>query len=139
MNRATAFLLLVGLAACGGGGTDFPTNTEPPAPLQADDLVVGDGAVAEVGDRLTVHYEGRLENGNVFESSYASGVPFVFTVGVGQVIAGWDQGIPGMQVGGQRRLTIPPHLAYGNTSPSPAIPPNATLIFDVELLSIEGK
>ena len=91
-----------------------------------------------VGDTVSVHYVGTLTNGTVFDSSYSRNQPFTFRVGVGQVIAGWDQGIPGMKVGGKRRLTIPPSLGYGNQAVG-SIPANSTLIFDVELLSIAGK
>ena len=140
MNRAFLSVLILGLAACGGGGTDgLPTNpSTPQGDLVVEDTRVGDGAVAESGDTVTVHYEGRFTDGTVFDSSYARNQPFVFTAGLGQVIAGWDQGVPGMRVGGLRRLTIPPHLAYGSVPPA-GIPPNATLIFDVEMLSIAGK
>ena len=103
-----------------------------------EDLVVGTGATAAVGDTVSVHYVGTLTNGTEFDSSYSRNQPFTFRVGAGQVIAGWDQGIPGMKVGGKRRLTIPPSLGYGNQANGP-IPANSTLIFDVELLSIAGK
>ena len=136
MNRATAFLLLLGLAACGGGAE--PPTAANDAPLVSLDVVVGDGPVAEVGDTVTVDYVGRLTDGTEFDNSYARGEPFTFTIGQGRVIRGWDQGVPGMRVGGQRRLTIPPGLAYGS-SPPPGIPSNATLTFDIELLSIQGK
>ena len=140
MKRAFVSFLILGLAACGGGGTDgLPTDpSTPQGDLILDDTRLGDGPVAEVGDTVTVHYEGRLTDGTVFDSSYARNQPFVFTAGLGQVIAGWDLGVPGMRVGGERRLTIPPNLAYGNSPPA-GIPPNATLIFDVEMLSIAGK
>jgi FKBP-type peptidyl-prolyl cis-trans isomerase len=85
-----------------------------------------------------VHYVGTLTNGTVFDSSRASNQPFTFRLGVGQVIQGWDLGVPGMRVGGKRKLTIPPGLAYGNQQVGP-IPPNSTLIFEIELLSIVGK
>jgi FKBP-type peptidyl-prolyl cis-trans isomerase len=140
LNRVLALLLIVGLAACGGGSSAAPT----PQPalnvgeLVVEDLTVGTGPLAETGDTVNVHYVGRLENGSEFDNSYVRGTPFTFTAGAGQVIAGWDQGVPGMRVGGTRRLTIPPNLAYGLNGRGP-IPPNATLIFDVELVSIEGK
>jgi FKBP-type peptidyl-prolyl cis-trans isomerase len=86
-----------------------------------------------------VNYVGTLQNGQKFDSSYDRGTPFSFRLGVGAVIAGWDQGIPGMKVGGKRRLTIPPSLAYGSQGRPPTIPANATLIFEVELISIAGK
>lgn len=140
MNRAFLSVLILGLAACGGGGMDgLPAlPSTPQGDLVIEDTVVGDGAVAATGDTVTVHYEGRFTDGTVFDSSYSRNVPFVFTAGRGEVIAGWDQGIPGMRVGGMRRLTIPPNLAYGSAG-RPGIPPNATLIFDVEMVSIAGK
>lgn len=136
MNRASPFLLLLTLAAC-GGGSDAPTAPAS-GPLVSRDVVVGDGPVVEVGDTVTVDYVGRLADGTEFDNSYVRGTPYTFTVGVGQVIRGWDQGVPGMRVGGQRSLTIPPNLAYGSTPP-PGIPANATLVFDIELHSIQGK
>ena len=138
MNRAFAFLLIVGLAACGGGGDFGSSPSVPQGELIIVDIVVGDGPVAETGDSAAVHYVGRLANGTQFETSYDGGQPYSFVVGAGQVIPGWDLGVPGMRVGGQRRLTIPPHLAYG-ASGRGAIPPNATLIFDVELVELVGK
>lgn len=139
MNRALV-LLVVGLAACGGGNTAAPTPqlVLNVGELVIEDLTVGTGPLAETGDTVNVHYVGRFEDGTEFDNSYVRGTPFPFTIGAGQVIAGWDQGVPGMRVGGTRRLTIPPNLAYGLQGRGP-IPPNATLIFDVELVSIEGK
>jgi len=136
VHRAFALLLILGLAACGGDDATSPSDL---AQLVVLDVVVGDGPVAAVGDVVTVHYVGRFTDGTQFDSSYDRGVPFVFTVGAGQVIPGWDQGVPGMRVGGTRRLTIPPHLAYGSIGSPPTIPPNSTLTFDIELLAIEGK
>jgi FKBP-type peptidyl-prolyl cis-trans isomerase len=126
---------LVGLAAC-GGNTDSPTDSS--ATLVIQDLVVGTGATAVAGDTITVNYVGTFTNGTKFDASADHGGPFQFRVGVGGVIAGWDQGIPGMKVGGKRHLVIPPSLAYGNNPPQ-GIPSNATLVFDVDLLSIVGK
>jgi FKBP-type peptidyl-prolyl cis-trans isomerase len=100
------------------------------------DLREGQGPIATVGQRLTVHYVGRFEDGREFDSSRTRGTPFTFELGGGQVIAGWEEGIEGMRVGGLRRLIIPPHLAYGERG-SGAIPPNAVLEFDVELLDVE--
>jgi len=137
VNRILALLLVVGLAACGGGGGDVASPSSQ-ASLEILDLVVGDGPVAESGDRATVDYVGRFTDGTQFDSSYDRGEPYPFVIGAGQVIAGWDLGIPGMRVGGTRRLTIPPELAYGSTGRG-AIPPNATLVFDVELLALDGK
>ncbi len=100
-----------------------------------EDLVVGNGAEAKSGDNVTVHYTGTLTDGSVFDSSVNRGTPFEFKVGVGQVIQGWDQGIPGMKVGGKRKLTIPADMAYGNRA-LPGIPAGSTLIFEVELLGV---
>jgi FKBP-type peptidyl-prolyl cis-trans isomerase len=135
VNRAFALVLILGLAACGGDGATSPADLPS---LVVLDVVVGSGPVAEVGDVATVHYAGRFTDGTQFDSSYDRGEPLVFTVGAGRVIAGWDQGVPGMRVGGTRRLTVPPHLAYGSTGRG-AIPPNATLTFDIELLELAGK
>lgn len=135
VNRAFALLVILGLAACGGDDATSPSDLPP---LVSLDLEVGDGPVAEVGDAVTVDYVGRLTDGSQFDSSYDRGEPFQFTIGAGTVIPGWEQGVPGMRVGGKRRLTIPPHLAYGSAGRSPAIPPNATLTFDIELIAIAG-
>ncbi len=94
---------------------------------------------AKQGDVLSVHYEGRLEDGTVFDSSYQRGTPFQFTLGVGDVISGWDQGVEGMKVGEVKELVIPPELAYGEQGFPPIIPPNATLYFKVELLGIQSQ
>ena len=139
MNRAFALLLILGLAACGGGDNGIsPSSPSPQADLVIEDVVVGDGPVAEVGDSVAVHYVGTLTNGTEFDNSYSRGQVYRFLVGAGAVIPGWDLGVPGMRVGGTRRLTIPPHLAYGSQGNGP-IPPNSTLIFDVELIEIVGK
>jgi len=107
------------------------------AELMIEDLIVGTGKEVKSGDVITVHYTGWLENGTEFDSSLRPGrEPLVITLGIGQVIKGWDEGIPGMKVGGKRRLTIPPHLGYGNRAVG-SIPANSTLIFDVELLDVE--
>jgi FKBP-type peptidyl-prolyl cis-trans isomerase len=105
--------------------------------LKIEDLVVGSGAQANNGDTVSVHYTGWLENGTTFDSSKDRNQPFEFTLGQGRVIPGWEQGILGMKVGGKRRLTIPPDLAYGSQGNAGVIPPNATLIFEVELLEIK--
>ena len=137
MNRFLVALMLVGLVGLVGCGSGQETPTGPSS-LTVEDLVVGTGATAAAGDTVTVHYVGTLLNGTKFDSSYDAGRPFTFKIGAGQVIAGWDQGVPGMKVGGKRRLTIPPSLGYGNQANGP-IPPNSTLRFDIELLSIAGK
>lgn len=104
--------------------------------LQIEELAVGEGAVAAKGHRVSVHYTGWLTDGSKFDSSVDRGQPFGFELGRGQVIQGWDQGVAGMKVGGRRRLTIPPALAYGDRGFPGAIPPNSTLVFEVELLGI---
>lgn len=105
--------------------------------LKIEDLTVGDGAKAEAGQRVTVHYTGWLENGSKFDSSKDRNDPFAFKLGAGVVIRGWDEGVAGMQVGGTRKLTIPPQLGYGSRGAGGVIPPNATLVFEVELLGVE--
>jgi FKBP-type peptidyl-prolyl cis-trans isomerase FkpA len=103
--------------------------------LKIEDLVQGSGPAAKAGDSVTVNYTGWLTDVTKFDSSLDSGQPFTFTLGTGSVITGWDQGLAGMQVGGKRKLTIPPNLGYGAQANGP-IPANSTLIFEVELLSI---
>ena len=104
--------------------------------LIIEDLTVGDGATATAGQAVSVHYTGWLTNGQKFDSSVDRNDPFDFKLGMGQVIPGWDQGVAGMQVGGKRKLTIPPELAYGSRGAGGVIPPNATLVFEVELLGV---
>ncbi len=106
--------------------------------LKITDVQVGSGQEAKVGDHVVVHYTGKLTDGTTFDSSVPRGTPFDFTIGEGRVIAGWEQGIPGMKVGGKRTLVIPPELGYGANGYPPVIPPSATLVFEVELLGI-GK
>ena len=105
--------------------------------LQYWDIVVGTGATAVAGKPVKVHYTGWLTNGKKFDSSVDRGQPFSFPLGGGQVIKGWDEGVAGMKVGGKRQLRIPPELGYGARGAGGAIPPNATLIFDVELLDVK--
>lgn len=105
--------------------------------LRYEDLVVGTGAEAKAGDTVSVHYTGWLVDGTKFDSSVDAGQPFEFKLGVGGVIAGWDEGVAGMQVGGKRKLVIPPDLGYGAAGSSGVIPANAVLIFEVELLEIK--
>lgn len=105
--------------------------------LQIEEIQVGSGAAAEAGQQVSVHYTGWLTNGKKFDSSLDRGQPFQFKLGAGMVIKGWDQGVQGMRIGGKRKLTIPPELAYGNKNVGGGlIPPNSTLIFEVELLGL---
>ncbi len=106
-------------------------------PLQIEDLTPGTGPEAKAGKTVTVHYVGTLTDGKKFDSSRDRGEGFAFRLGAGQVIKGWDQGVAGMKVGGLRKLTIPPELGYGKAGFPGAIPPNATLIFEVELLEVK--
>ena len=125
------------------GPSDAADNqvTEMPDGLKYTDSKTGDGATAKSGNKVSVHYTGWLSDngakGKKFDSSVDRGQPFQFTLGAKQVIAGWDEGVAGMKVGGKRTLTIPPELGYGSRGAPGAIPPNATLIFDVELLQVQ--
>jgi FKBP-type peptidyl-prolyl cis-trans isomerase FkpA len=104
--------------------------------LKYEDLTVGSGETATAGRPVSVHYTGWLENGAKFDSSRDRDQPFHFPLGAGRVIRGWDEGVRGMSVGGIRRLTVPPHLGYGAAGAGGVIPPNATLVFEVELLEV---
>jgi FKBP-type peptidyl-prolyl cis-trans isomerase len=141
-----AFVLALALAlsgACshkakGSAAVDSKKGSPAPGALSVDEVKVGEGATATKGKTVSVHYSGHLTDGTKFDSSYDRGQPIDFHLGAGEVIKGWDQGIDGMQVGGKRKLTIPPELAYGaRGTPGGPIPPNATLVFDVELVGVK--
>jgi FKBP-type peptidyl-prolyl cis-trans isomerase len=106
------------------------------ADLQIEDLAMGSGSEASAGAKVSVHYTGWLTDGTKFDSSLDRGKPFQFQLGAGNVIQGWDRGVAGMKVGGKRKLTIPPDLGYGARGAGNVIPPNATLVFEVELLGV---
>jgi FKBP-type peptidyl-prolyl cis-trans isomerase FkpA len=107
-----------------------------PSGLQYEDLAEGTGNAAKAGDAVQVHYTGWLTDGTKFDSSHDRRSPFNFTLGAGKVIKGWDEGVAGMKVGGKRKLQIPPALGYGARGAGASIPPNAQLVFEVELLAI---
>jgi FKBP-type peptidyl-prolyl cis-trans isomerase FkpA len=132
-------LALVAMAGCSDDHTPFSfgkTKTSPDG-LKIEDIVVGTGAVAAPGTNVTVDYTGWLSDGTKFDSSYDHNDTFRFRLGSGQVIPGWDEGVKGMMVGGKRKLTIPPHLAYGSAGAGGVIPPNATLVFEIELRNVQ--
>lgn len=120
-----------------------PAATEPAFIIKngvnIQTLAQGSGPAAKAGDKVSVHYTGMLTDGKVFDSSIPRGKPFTLTLGAGQVIAGWEVGLEGMQVGEKRKLTIPPNMGYGAQGAGGVIPPNATLVFEVELLAINGS
>jgi len=146
----TLLAVLAAFPACGGSDTEPSTTSSTSSTgdgmssittLQVTDVKVGTGADATNGKNVTVHYTGWLyresapdKKGTKFDSSVDRNQPFSFVLGAGQVIRGWDQGVAGMKVGGQRTLVIPPSLGYGSTGAGGVIPPNATLVFDVELI-----
>ena len=113
------------------------SETTTPSGLIIEDVTIGEGDVASAGQNVTVHYTGLLTDGTKFDSSKDRDDPFEFPLGGGRVIKGWDEGVQGMKVGGVRKLTIPPALGYGARGAGGVIPPNATLVFEVELLGVE--
>lgn len=153
--RVALALILTGLLACKGEKAGSQVAGQPetltyarelkvdlsamekrPSGLYVLDLTEGTGQPAASGQVATVHYSGWLADGKPFDSS-VGGEPFEFNLGAGQVIAGWDEGVQGMKVGGKRRLVLPPQLGYGDAGAPPVIPPGATLVFDVELLGVK--
>ena len=162
-RRLLPLVLAAVLAVAGCGGSDSEEEASAPAPtataeatpeagkpevevprgkapkrLLTNDLEVGSGATAEAGKTVSVHYVGvSFVNGRQFDASWDTGQPFSFTLGAGEVIPGWDQGVAGMKVGGRRRLVIPPDLAYGPQGSPPTIGPNETLVFVIDLLGIQ--
>ena len=133
--KTIVFTILLISSSCSNNGSVKKMENG----LIIEDLVVGDGAEAKDYNKVVVNYTGKLEDGSVFDSSLNPGRgPFTFTLGAGSVIKGWDQGLKEMKVGGKRKLTIPPDLAYGSNGAGSAVPPNATLIFEVELLEVEA-
>jgi peptidylprolyl isomerase len=130
-NPPGAAATATGLAALGTGAVTTPSG------LRYEDRVAGSGVTPRSGMTVVVHYDGRLPDGTVFDSSRRRGAPFKFRIGTGSVIKGWDEGVMTMKAGGVRRLVVPPDLGYGERGSPPAIGPNATLVFDVELLGVE--
>ncbi len=112
------------------------SSIKTPSGLTIEDLVVGSGNTAAAGQRVSVHYTGWTTDGRKFDSSKDRGQAFIFSLGAGEVIRGWDEGVAGMKVGGKRKLTIPPELGYGSRGAGGVIPPNATLLVEVELLAV---
>ncbi|MBP6985545.1 MAG: FKBP-type peptidyl-prolyl cis-trans isomerase [Alphaproteobacteria bacterium] len=139
--RKFSFILAIGSSLFMTNTQDSHAATEKTmttdSGLQYVDVVAGTGPSPTKGKQVTVHYTGTLQNGTKFDSSKDRGVPFTFTIGVGQVIKGWDEGVATMKVGGSRKLIIPSDLGYGARGAGGVIPGNATLIFDVELISVE--
>jgi peptidylprolyl isomerase len=147
LRLSIVFLLAVAVGAC-SKPVDEPTSDfkpaqatpmpPPPSKLESFDLAPGSGRAAATGDTVHVQYTGTLMNGTKFDSSYDhGGQPFKFTIGKGEVIKGWDQGVVGMKIGGKRRLRIPADLGYGAAGSPPSIPSNAGLVFEIEMVSID--
>jgi FKBP-type peptidyl-prolyl cis-trans isomerase FkpA len=152
LDRLIVAVIAAGLMGCGGSadrdnslgkggfsaslGVDTTAMTRTPSGLRYQEMNPGQGKEATAGKIVSVHYTGWLPNGEKFDSSRDRNEPFSFTLGAGEVIAGWDEGVAGMKVGARRKLVIPPDLAYGTAGAPPDIPPGATLVFDVELLDV---
>ena len=134
MKRVLSVILLA--LTMVGCSSDSPEATVTSSGLQIEELVVGEGESARVGATAVVHYTGWLVDGTKFDSSVDRDSPFDFVIGEGRVIKGWDEGVATMRVGGKRKLTIPPDLAYGDRGVGDVIPPGATLVFEVELLEV---
>lgn len=142
--RLAVLLAALPLAACSAADTPAPVSQESAVSVAITDLKEGSGPAVVAGQAAVVHYTGWLyaagaadNKGKKFDSSLDHGQPFVFHIGAGEVISGWDQGVEGMKVGGSRRLVIPPELGYGARGAGGVIPPGATLVFDVELVGIQ--
>ena len=135
LNCMPWLLITIFLLPCTGLAAEEVMITTPSG-LQYADLVVGQGREAHAGETATVHYTGTLVDGTKFDSSKDRNQPFPFRLGAGRVIKGWDEGVEGMKIGGTRKLVIPPQLGYGARGAGARIPPNATLIFEVELLDL---
>jgi FKBP-type peptidyl-prolyl cis-trans isomerase FkpA len=144
MTKAIVFLVIAAVAVAAvlfvifrSGGTSTAGEVTTPSGLRYIDEVVGTGESPKQGQTVTVHYTGTLEDGTKFDSSVDKGQPYPFRIGTGEVIKGWDEGVMTMKVGGKRRLVVPANLAYGALGRPPKIPPNATLIFELELLRVK--